>query len=202
MNALLSILSTNINIKLLFLNNVTKIRPNEQIVGIKYNGNTIAAGTGIFCKLEHHFLNTKLKRNKYFIRLAYLRREKKNHIWMSLESDLWGRSQIERRNCWCGNKLQTTDVELAQTFHPVLTRRSRRRGEVVEKVGPDVSSSLLWGVFPLLDVGDLQDGHQQLESILDVGSTIGRLRAERILLKRQIFQCAPTTCCLDRPNRL
>lgn len=57
------------------------------------------------------------------------------------------------------------------------------------KVGSDVSSSLLGGLFPLLDVGDLQDGQQKLESILDVGSTVGRLRAERILLKGQIFTC-------------
>lgn len=76
----------------------------------------------------------------------------------------------------------TTDVELAQTFHPEPKRRRRRRREVVLKVRPDVSSSLLCGFVPLLDVGDLQDGHQQLESILDVGSTVGRLRAETILL--------------------
>lgn len=82
-----------------------------------------------------------------------------------------------------GIKCGPLDVELAQTFHPELTRRSRRRREVVVKVGPEVSSSLLWGFFPLLDVGDLQDGQQQLESILDVGSTVGRLRAERNLLK-------------------
>lgn len=116
--------------------------------------------------------------------------EEKTHIWMSFESGLRGRSQTERRNCWCGNKVRTTDVELAQTFHPEL------------KVRPDVSSSLLWGFFFLLDVGDLQDGQQQLESILDVGSTVGRLRAERILLKQQIFKCAHTSHCLHRSNRL
>lgn len=128
--------------------------------------------------------------------------EEKTHIWMSFESGLRGRSQTERRNCWCGNKVRTTDVELAQTFHPELTRRSQRRREAVVKVRPDVSSSLLWGFFLLLDVGDLQDGQQQLESILDVGSTVGRLRAERILLKQQIFKCAHTSHCLHRSNRL
>lgn len=39
----------------------------------------------------------------------------------------------------------------------------------------DVGCSLLCGFSSPLDVGDLQYGHQQLESILDVGSTVGRL---------------------------
>lgn len=120
---------------------------------------------------------------------------------MSFESGLQDRSQIERRSCCCGTKCGP-HVELAQTFHPELTRRSRRRREVVVKVGPEVSSSLLWGFFPLLDVGDLQDGQQQLESILDVGSTVGRLRAERNLLKRQLFKSAHTSYCSHRSKRL
>lgn len=48
----------------------------------------------------------------------------------------------------------------------------RRRGVVVP------GSSFLRGLFSLLDVGDLQDGHQELESILDVGRTVGRLWRE------------------------
>lgn len=38
--------------------------------------------------------------------------------------------------------------------------------------GGDVSWSLLCGFSSPLDVGDLQDGHQQLERVLDVGRTV------------------------------
>lgn len=40
----------------------------------------------------------------------------------------------------------------------------------------DASRTLLRGLCPPLDVGDLQDGHQQLEGILDVGRAVGGLR--------------------------
>lgn len=38
--------------------------------------------------------------------------------------------------------------------------------------GGHVSWSLLRGSSAPLDMGDLQDGHQQLESVLDVGRTV------------------------------
>lgn len=44
----------------------------------------------------------------------------------------------------------------------------------------DASCSLLRGLISPLDVGDLQYGHQQLESILDVRCTVGRLWGKRI----------------------
>lgn len=81
MNASFAILSTNIYIyiyKVFFCHNkCINTRQNEEIVVIKYNGSIIAAGTEICCKLEHHFLNTRLKRNKYFMILACLWRGKK-----------------------------------------------------------------------------------------------------------------------------
>lgn len=59
---------------------------------------------------------------------------------------------------------------------------SPRRREVVFG-----SSFLLRGLFSLLDVGDLQDGHQELESILDVGRTVGRLWREECLRQNVLF---------------
>lgn len=45
----------------------------------------------------------------------------------------------------------------------------------VMEVRGGVSQSLIRGFSSPLDVGDLQDGHQQLVSILDVGRTVGGL---------------------------
>lgn len=43
-----------------------------------------------------------------------------------------------------------------------------------------VTCSLLRGPGPPLDVGDLQDGQEQLEGVLDVRCTVGRLKDTKI----------------------
>lgn len=181
MNALFSILSTNIYMKQCFFETLSQLMLSiHDTINCHYKTVEIlllqeqeyaAIYSTISLKPGCEGTNT----------LSYLPvyKKKKNHIWMFFQSGFRDRNQTERRNCWCGNKLQAVDVELAQTLDPELTRRRRRRREVVVNVGSDVSSSLLGGLFPLLDVGDLQDGQQKLESILDVGSTVGRLRADQ-----------------------
>lgn len=82
------------------------------------------------------------------------------------------------------------------------TRQSRARHRPLED-GPvlctqgvpaswqRLSRSLLRGLVPPLDVDDLQYGQQQLESILDVGRAVGRLRGKKKTQSLIWFQNAP-----------
>lgn len=104
------------------------------IVLIQYNGNNIAAATGISCKLQQHFLNTRLNRDKTFIILTVYeakRPPRLNYIPNVFWKCFWGRIGVERRSCSWWDKLRTTDAELAQTSQPELRQRNwcRCQGE-------------------------------------------------------------------------